>query len=377
MSRFPNDATDKVDACRYVLTPTHIHEFKSPDRLSSQSPVMSLPLSEQKLGSHSNQDSASHKFMLKGKQSGGLHKSHAWVFRAESHDTMMAWFSDIKNLTEKTGIEKDAFIRRTHARSLSGGSHHRAGSISDGSAMDEDEADKVPYSVAASQAEPSTEQLTQRPKPGGRFPSNLNVHTRDSPMPLAPSSPSANSSDRDIVAAAADLPGSGVGDTEKGGANTKDIQPTAPEVPYIGSLPTSPVTAIERHESKYGDWMAPVTSDDSLDQARKREIDAQGAPMLQSEPEASTSKAPVATPSALAAAQLSTFNPTSAVTTAGVGTESTADSLATTPANEHTAYPAVPIGDLVDKHPLQPKPTRDSVASSQIKVPGRYPPPAT
>ncbi|KAF7191583.1 Phosphatidylinositol 4,5-bisphosphate-binding protein SLM1 [Pseudocercospora fuligena] len=101
----------------YVLSPTHLHEFKSADKIYSQPPVMSLYLPDQKLGSHSERGSSSHKFMLKGKQSGGMHKGHNWVFRAESYDTMMAWLEDIRSLTEKTGAERNAFIRK-HARSM-------------------------------------------------------------------------------------------------------------------------------------------------------------------------------------------------------------------------------------------------------------------
>lgn len=148
-----------------MLSTTHLHEFKSPDRIASQAPVMSLALADQKLGSHSSADSTSHKFMLKGRQSGGMHRGHAWVFRAESYDTMLAWFDDIRNLTEKTGAERNAFIQRSHARSVSAGSH-KAGSVSsDG--MEEDEADQVPYSATASQAElhHKQEKLPVRPKP--------------------------------------------------------------------------------------------------------------------------------------------------------------------------------------------------------------------
>ena len=118
-----------LTCCRYVLSSTHLHEFKSPDRIMSQAPVMSLYLADQKLGSHSGADSSSHKFMLKGRQTGGVHRGHAWVFRAESYDTMLAWFEDIKNLTEKTGEERTAFIRQ-HARSVSAGSN-KAPSVSD------------------------------------------------------------------------------------------------------------------------------------------------------------------------------------------------------------------------------------------------------
>ena len=119
----------------------------------------------------------------------------------------MAWFEDIKNLTEKTGAERKAFIRQ-HARSVSAGSQ-KAGSISSEGALEEDEADQVPYSAAASQVEPASlqqEKRMERPNPGGRFPSALNIN-RDSQVPVSPSSPS--TSDRDFIAAAG-LPGSGV-----------------------------------------------------------------------------------------------------------------------------------------------------------------------
>ena len=184
---------------RYVLSPTHLHEFKSADRIETQSPVMSLFLQEQKLGSHSNTDSSSHKFMLKGRQTGGMHRGHGWVFRAESRETMLAWYEDIKNLTEKTGEERNAFVRK-HARSFSAGSH-KAGSISSEGALDEDEADHVPYSATTSQFEqefPQEPTLLKRPQPGGRFPSDINVN-RDLRVPLSPSS-GASFDDHEILA---------------------------------------------------------------------------------------------------------------------------------------------------------------------------------
>lgn len=309
---------------RYVLSTTHLHEFKSPDRIASQAPIMSLALADQKLGSHSSADSTSHKFMLKGRQSGGMHRGHAWVFRAESYDTMLAWFDDIRNLTEKTGAERSAFIQRSHARSVSAGSY-KAGSISsDG--MEEDEADQVPYSATTSQAEihRQQEKLPERPNTGGRFPSSLNVNSRDSQMPLSPSS-NESSSDREIVAAAGALPGSGIplgvsgqqvqavddgtnaARAEIHGAsavpthqyayspiahqqnhNGMPVQPevnpaTASGAEYSNSLvrmqgisselpgavsdskqpapaPRSLTLHMERHDSKYGDWMEPTAA---------------------------------------------------------------------------------------------------------------------
>ncbi|KAL8870730.1 MAG: hypothetical protein Q9174_003290 [Haloplaca sp. 1 TL-2023] len=291
----------------YVLTPTHMHEFKSPDRILSQVPVMSLQLAEQKLGSHSGTDSTSHKFMLKGRQSGGMHRGHSWVFRAESYDTMLAWFEGLKVLTEKSGEERKAFIRR-HARSLSSGSQKPPSLSSEG--MEEDEADQVPFSSAASQVDQTQprEELPERPKPGGRFPSALNID-RSSQVPLSPSSPS-SSDDRDAVAAAGALPGSNVpfgasaqgaasaGDEMHfrglGGASDSNTQPATfvpsdsrSQAQYVPAAqgPISPVPGevafgpgnlspqgptpvprnrsfpeqIERHDSKYGDWMGPAT----------------------------------------------------------------------------------------------------------------------
>ena len=133
-----------------------------------------------------------------------MHRGHAWVFRAESHDTMLAWYEDIKNLTEKTGEERNAFIR-AHARSVSAGSN-KALSISDDGVMDEDEADQVPYSATASQPDLSpVEQHVERPHPGGRFPSTITMD-RNSQVVRQPSSPS-SSEDHDIVAKSETLPG--------------------------------------------------------------------------------------------------------------------------------------------------------------------------
>ncbi|KAF2835785.1 hypothetical protein M501DRAFT_980957 [Patellaria atrata CBS 101060] len=186
----------------YVLSPTHLHEFKSADKLYTQPPVMSLYLADQKLGSHSQPGSSSHKFMLKGRQTGSMHRGHSWVFRAESYETMLQWYNDIKALTEKSGEERNAFVRR-HVRSASQGSM-RAGSISSaGSEMDEDEADEVPYSATSSVQEKVAEQTPPRPQPGGRFPSDIQVH-RNLQAPLSPSSGS-SINDQDLTTATGGL----------------------------------------------------------------------------------------------------------------------------------------------------------------------------
>ena len=187
---------------RYVLSPTHLHEFKSADRIYTQPPVMSLYLADQKLGSHSQPGSSSHKFMIKGKQTGSMHRGHSWVFRAESYETMLAWYDDIKSLTEKSGEELNAFVRK-HAHSFSSSSA-RAGSVSGESAMDEDEADAVPFSANGSLVHQGNSMPPfQRPSPGGRFPSDLSAN-QYLQRPISPSEGS--SDDRDILAAAARLP---------------------------------------------------------------------------------------------------------------------------------------------------------------------------
>ncbi|KAH8592239.1 hypothetical protein B0O99DRAFT_630100 [Bisporella sp. PMI_857] len=187
----------------YVLSPTHLHEFKSADK--TQAPVMSLYLPEQKLGSHSNPGSSSNKFMLKGRQTGSMHRGHSWVFRAESYETMIAWYEDIKALTEKSPQERNAFVRQ-HARSISGSSQ-KAGSVSSDGL---DEEDEEPFSTTASAiiTQGSKQDVGQAPRPqGGRFPSELSIQ-RGLQAPLSPSSGSSINQDRDLVSAAGNLPGS-------------------------------------------------------------------------------------------------------------------------------------------------------------------------
>lgn len=191
---------------RYVLSPTHLHEFKSADRIYTQPPVMSLYLPEQKLGAHSQPGSSSHKFILKGRQTGGMHRGHSWVFRAETYDTMMAWYEDIKSLTEKRGEDRNNFVRR-HTRSVSASS---ARSVSD-SGLDEDEADEVPYSANNSiTSQTEKEPPQQRPSPGGRFPSDIQVE-RHLQAPLSPSSGSSDVGEHETMTTAIGPHGYGYG----------------------------------------------------------------------------------------------------------------------------------------------------------------------
>ncbi|KAF5011919.1 hypothetical protein FDECE_2000 [Fusarium decemcellulare] len=158
----------------YVLSATHLHEFKSADK--AQAPVMSLYLPEQKLGSHSAEGGSSNKFILKGRQTGGMHRGHTWVFRAESHDTMMAWYEDIKALTEKTPEERSQFVR-SHSRSLSRSS--RRSVSSDGLVDEEDEEPFTADTESFTNPGPRQHDTTpRRSQAGGRFPSDIQVNAQ-------------------------------------------------------------------------------------------------------------------------------------------------------------------------------------------------------
>jgi hypothetical protein len=99
---------------------------------------------------------------------------------------MMAWYDDIKVLTEKSGEERDAFVRR-HASVRSVSANSARSASSDGG-LEEDEADAVPYSANQSMVnQPVREAPPTRPSPGGRFPSDLQVN-RHLQEPLSPSS---------------------------------------------------------------------------------------------------------------------------------------------------------------------------------------------
>ena len=172
---------------------------------------MSLYLPEQKLGSRSSGESSSNKFVLKGRQTGAMHRGHTWVFRAESHDTMMAWYEDIKALTEKTPEERSMFVRH-HSRSLSQSSRRSASS--DG-LVDED--DDEPFSADSQinvNPSPKHDAASRRSQPGGRFPSDIQVNAqRGLQAPRSTSSLSSGTrdqrnSDAHLVAAAGALPGS-------------------------------------------------------------------------------------------------------------------------------------------------------------------------
>lgn len=225
----------------YVLSPTHLHEFKSADK--TQAPVMSLYLPEQKLGSHSTEGGSSNKFVLKGRQTGSMHRGHTWVFRAESHDTMMAWYEDIKTLTERTPEERSNLVRG-NSRSISRSSQ-RSSLSSDG--VDDDEDPPFMATAASVNQQPRPDSLPRRPS-GGRFPSDLQVNAqRGLQVPLSPLSISSepnryDENDRDVIVAANTIPGSELGpqyhthqhfDTSSTTRRNEDLR--SPPIPQTGT----------------------------------------------------------------------------------------------------------------------------------------------
>lgn len=95
----------------YVLTPSFLHEFKSPDRRKDPLPVMSLSLNDCQLSlDKKGRRSDSHKFILNAHQSGssGISgKGHNWVFRAESKEKLDEWYQDLSILSQiSTPVER-------------------------------------------------------------------------------------------------------------------------------------------------------------------------------------------------------------------------------------------------------------------------------
>jgi hypothetical protein len=89
----------------YVLTPAgYLHEHGSSDPTRHPQPELSLFLPECTLGAPSTMASKSHKFHISAKTANvlpGLGKSdHAYTFRARSHEELMEWWNDIKQLSK-------------------------------------------------------------------------------------------------------------------------------------------------------------------------------------------------------------------------------------------------------------------------------------
>lgn len=153
----------------YVLSSTHLHEFKSADRSNDLTPVMSLYLPDCTLGSHSEPNAVSHKFVLKGRQTGGMHTRHSWTFRAETHSRLLEWYEDIKKLTELSGAGRAAFV----ASHLPSSEQHEE--VDDSVLLANDEADEIPYAASNYSFQPVGPLDTPKRPDVGRFPSDIRI----------------------------------------------------------------------------------------------------------------------------------------------------------------------------------------------------------
>ncbi|CAI5105722.1 BBT_HP_G0132080.mRNA.1.CDS.1 [Saccharomyces cerevisiae] len=75
----------------YVLTPSFLHEFKTPDKHKFSTPLMSIPLVECTVTEHSKRRNPT--------QSRARTRGHNWVFKVDSYDDMIEWFGNIKALS--------------------------------------------------------------------------------------------------------------------------------------------------------------------------------------------------------------------------------------------------------------------------------------
>lgn len=343
---------------------------------------MSLYLPDQKLGSHSQPDSTSFKFMLKGRQTGAMHRGHSWVFRAESYETMMAWYEDIASLISKTGEARNAFVRR-HVRSVSGTSI-----VSSDGAMDEDEADRIPYSSEA--AVLSQERPTSEPRqPGGRFPSDVQIDQHQN-MAVSPSSEE-SSGDKDLLVAA----GSGgplLSHTRSVSDRGKDPSPSRMGNESANSA-YGPQPHLERHDSYYGDWMGP-----SAAAAPQQKLAQQQKLSEQADDDKQAAQTDRANILAVGShEQRNRRGSGSSVPTTTNVTEHTNNTIPTSfednqgqladrskdesEGTSDTITPATPTGEtptgveIIGDDSSVGRQGKDSMSTLELKIPGRYPPP--
>ncbi|TQS35658.1 hypothetical protein Golomagni_03915 [Golovinomyces magnicellulatus] len=153
----------------YVLTQTHLHEFKSVDKL--EAPVMSLNISEQKLQLLPIPDSTSNIFVLKGRQTGVMmHREYSWVFRCESHETMISWYEALKNLIDDSQ-ERNKYVRKFSRSSNAISQTVNSIGSSDGAVDDDKEPFCSEISVLVTR-DPTQDENIDRLPPGGYFPSS-------------------------------------------------------------------------------------------------------------------------------------------------------------------------------------------------------------
>ena len=185
---------------------------------------------------------------------------------------MMAWYEDIKALTEKSPEERTQFVR-SHSRSLSRSSTHRSVS-SDGMV---DEEDDEPFS-AGSQIDiitPGSKQdsASRRSQPGGRFPSDIQINAqRGLQATRSPSSLSSEAQQQqyeypsqggaDVIAAASALPGIDVPGASFDQDNSRSpVRPVGYGGNGLRSMAETPSGAYLAQQEAEQDGVNPYTSE--------------------------------------------------------------------------------------------------------------------
>jgi len=105
----------------YILTPAgYLHEYPSSDLSKHPNPELSLFLPECTLGAPTNPQARSHKFHIDGKKSIGgdvgqksglFALDTSFTFRARSHDEMLEWWNDAKQLSKVYLTASEPFDR--------------------------------------------------------------------------------------------------------------------------------------------------------------------------------------------------------------------------------------------------------------------------
>ncbi|BFZ56356.1 phosphatidylinositol 4,5-bisphosphate-binding protein [Savitreella phatthalungensis] len=87
----------------YIVTPSRfLHEFKSNDLRTDSEPTFSLYLPDCSIVSVSKDSDKSHKLILRGKQTGGIHQSHDWTFRAKNRADVVSFYTMIGRAADLT-----------------------------------------------------------------------------------------------------------------------------------------------------------------------------------------------------------------------------------------------------------------------------------
>ncbi|GAA5868888.1 hypothetical protein JCM16303_000294 [Sporobolomyces ruberrimus] len=140
----------------YILTPAgYLHEHLSSDLSKHPNPELSLFLPECTLGAPTNPNARSHKFHIDGKkaiggdvgQKNGLFAlDTSFTFRARSHDEMLEWWNDCKQLSKVYLTASEPFDRSgpvpAAVRAAGYVSEEEESEEEDGSSVEEEESEE-------------------------------------------------------------------------------------------------------------------------------------------------------------------------------------------------------------------------------------------